>query len=75
MDVIPYILKFLTPLPVRVKPNLKERIYLPLLLEWDRGCLTEMTGAKWLNFVSSPEPIDRIQSIQAEHDTDHEIAH
>jgi hypothetical protein len=34
-----------------------------------------MTGAKWLNFVSSPEPIERIQSKQAEHDTDHEIAH
>ena len=27
-------------------------------------CHAEMTGSQWLNFVSSPEPIDHIQSIQ-----------
>ena len=27
-------------------------------------CNAEMTGAQWLNFVSSSEPIDHIQSIQ-----------
>ena len=44
----------------------KIKIYLivMILVLFANICQAEMTGAQWLNFVSSSEPIDHIQSIQ-----------
>ncbi|MBU4257663.1 hypothetical protein KKC04_04620 [Patescibacteria group bacterium] len=45
---------------------MKIKIYLVvmILVLFANICQAEMTGAQWLNFVSSSEPIDHIQSIQ-----------
>lgn len=37
-------------------------VMIPLLFA--NICQAEMTGAQWLHFVSSSEPIDHIQSLQ-----------
>ncbi|MBW1979503.1 MAG: hypothetical protein JRI79_16305 [Deltaproteobacteria bacterium] len=44
----------------------KIMIYLAVLIPllFANICQAEMTGAQWLNFVSSSEPIDHIQALQ-----------